>query len=165
MCRIHSRHFQICGIDKYWQIPYVYVSSRHYSSIYARTPENVDEYSVFAYSRLFFENKRMWGSAFRLANRASRLKKSLTNTRAFTYGCKIYAPSCIMFILSMSLVGHEMKIFSWENWNCKKNCSVSETELRPLFPHYHTSGLFWKFLDYSSISGPVRTKKWDFGLW
>ncbi len=25
---IHSRHFQICGIDEYWQIPYVKVSSR-----------------------------------------------------------------------------------------------------------------------------------------
>ncbi len=33
------------------RIPYVKVSSRNYSSIYARMAENVDEYSVFAYSR------------------------------------------------------------------------------------------------------------------
>ncbi len=41
------------------------VSSRDYSSIYARTPENVDEYSVFTYSRLFFENWHMCSSAFK----------------------------------------------------------------------------------------------------
>ncbi len=35
---------------EFWQIPYVKVSSRNYSSIYARTPENVDEYAVFTYS-------------------------------------------------------------------------------------------------------------------
>ncbi len=32
------------------EIPYVEVSSRHYSSIYARMPENVDVYLIFAYS-------------------------------------------------------------------------------------------------------------------
>ncbi len=34
--RIHSQHFQICGINKYWRTPYIKVSSRDYSSIYAR---------------------------------------------------------------------------------------------------------------------------------
>ncbi len=48
MRQIHSRHFQICQIDKYWRIPYVKVSSCDYSSIYERTPKNDDEYSEFA---------------------------------------------------------------------------------------------------------------------
>ncbi len=47
---IHSRHFQICGIDEYWRIPYMKVSSRVYASIYARMAENNDKYFVFAYS-------------------------------------------------------------------------------------------------------------------
>ncbi len=54
MHRIHSQLFQVCRIDEYWReywwIPHVKVSCRDYSSIYAKTPENVDEYSVFAYS-------------------------------------------------------------------------------------------------------------------
>ncbi len=84
MRQIHSRQFQICGIDEYWReywgTPYVKVSSRHYSSIYARTPKNVDKYSVFTYSRQFSENWRMCGSAFRkvllfLINQYTRLKK------------------------------------------------------------------------------------------
>ncbi len=49
MRRIHSQHFQICQIDEYWRITYVKVSSHDYSSIYAKTPQNVDKYSVFAY--------------------------------------------------------------------------------------------------------------------
>ncbi len=51
---VHSRYssfFQICQIDKYWRIPYVKVSSHDYLLIYARTPEDIDEYSVFAYSK------------------------------------------------------------------------------------------------------------------
>ncbi len=70
MCQIHSRHFQIRGIDEYWQeywqIHYVKVSSRDYSSVYARMPENVDEYLVFGYSCLFSENWHMCGSTFTL---------------------------------------------------------------------------------------------------
>ncbi len=52
MRQIHSQHFQICRIDEYWRVPYLKVSSCYYSSIYVRTPENVDEYSVFAYCQL-----------------------------------------------------------------------------------------------------------------
>ncbi len=62
MHQIHSRRFQICGIDEYWRIPFMEVSSRDYSSVYARMPENVDEYLVFAYSRLFSKNWCMCGS-------------------------------------------------------------------------------------------------------
>ncbi len=36
-----------------------------YSSIYARTPENIDKYSVFAYSRLSSKDWRMCGSGLR----------------------------------------------------------------------------------------------------
>ncbi len=41
MRQIDSRNFQIFRKDKYWRITYVKVSSRHYSSIYARMLENV----------------------------------------------------------------------------------------------------------------------------
>ncbi len=70
MRRILSQDVQICGIDKYWLIHYIKVSSCDYLSIYVRTPDNVDEYSVFSYSRLFSENWRMCDSAYRriLAN-------------------------------------------------------------------------------------------------
>ncbi len=59
VCQIHSRHFLICRIDEYyeyWWILYVQISSHNYSSIYARTPGNVDKYSVLAYSILFSQN-------------------------------------------------------------------------------------------------------------
>ncbi len=70
MRQIHSRHFQICRIDKYWQeywrILYVKIRSRDYSSIYARTSKIVDEYSVFTCSRLFSKNWRKYRSGFAL---------------------------------------------------------------------------------------------------
>ncbi len=84
MRRIHSRHFQICGIDKYWQILFAKVVSRHYSSIYARTPENVDEYSVFAYSRPF--SNCMMRSKIKHAARWPKLSFSLTNTQILLTG-------------------------------------------------------------------------------
>ncbi len=50
MCQIHSQHFQIYGIYEYWweywRIPSMKVSYLDYLSIYVRTPENVDKYSV-----------------------------------------------------------------------------------------------------------------------
>ncbi len=69
MCRIHSRHFQLCQINKYCRIPYMKVSSRDYSSIYARTHENVNKYSVFAYSRRI--DILMCGSSFTQARHAT----------------------------------------------------------------------------------------------
>ncbi len=65
MCRIYSRHFQICRIDEYWWIPYPKVSSRDHSPIYVKMPKNVDEYLVFAYPQLFAENWPMYGSTLR----------------------------------------------------------------------------------------------------
>ncbi len=38
-------------VNEYWWILYVRISSRNYSSIYARMSQNVDEYLVLAYSR------------------------------------------------------------------------------------------------------------------
>ncbi len=58
MRRIHSQHFQICGIDKYWgeywQITYVKVSSPDNLTIYVRTPENAD-YSGVKNINSFFD--------------------------------------------------------------------------------------------------------------
>ncbi len=64
MHQIHSRYFQIWGIDEYWQIPCMKVSSHNYLSIYARTAENVDKYLVFAFS----ENWHMCDSTFTCNN-------------------------------------------------------------------------------------------------
>ncbi len=75
MRRIHSRHFQISEIDKYWRILFAKVVSRDYSSIYARTPENV-EYSVFTYSRPF--SNCMMRSKIKHATRWPTLSFSLT---------------------------------------------------------------------------------------
>ncbi len=76
MHRIHSRHFQICRIDKYWQILFAKVVARHYSSIYARMSENVDEYSVFACYRPF--SNCMMRSKIKHAARWPKLSFSLT---------------------------------------------------------------------------------------
>ncbi len=70
MYQIHSWHFQTCRflvpgtngamiifansevkVNGYQRIPDVRISSHDYSSIYAKTPENVDEYLVFSSSR------------------------------------------------------------------------------------------------------------------
>ncbi len=61
-CRLYAPNtfsaLPICGIDEYWRIPYMKVSSLDYSSIYTRTPENVDKYLVFA--NCFHLNVYLW---------------------------------------------------------------------------------------------------------
>ncbi len=98
MPRIHSRHFQICWISEYWQIRKLKISSRHYPSIYARTSENVDEYSIFAYSRLFSENWRVCGSSFRwncamYAHSSQRWLQSHLYKHVTRDGCTLFTQS------------------------------------------------------------------------
>ncbi len=58
MRQIDSRHFQIFRKDEYWRIPCAKVSSRDYSSIYARTPENVKLAIHYSRNKFFGEKIR-----------------------------------------------------------------------------------------------------------
>ncbi len=120
---IHSWHIQICQIDEFWPTRYVKISYCDHSLIYVWTLENVDKYSVFAYSWLFSD---AW---FIFSSRQHEVRQ--------WWGCKTYI--CLVCRILNLFLAHLVAL---------ENMSVNQSRVKG---NENVSPRYWRCCDYILI--------------